>query len=336
MTCGSIYKIQFPNGKHYIGLTTTSLEQRTKEHKQTAKRGDTKCLYNALRKYDMVDTLELIEIDTANTEEELCEKEIECIIKYNSYYMNGNGYNMTFGGEGTNGYVYTEEDREKAREKSTKQWENPEARKAQSEKKKQYHKEYPEVGKEHGEKMKQYYENPEAIKKCSEAQKKRFENPEAREEMREIKKQYYEDHPEAREKAREKSTKQWENPEARKAQSEKKKQYHQEYPEVGKEHGEKIKKYYENNPEAREEMREIMKQYYENNQDARQKLSDGKGKNNQFDVFKTDGTFIKTFTYQFEAREYLQKEHNITSTIKISEVLAGNRKSSAGFVFKYK
>ena len=79
-----------------------------------------------------------------------------------------------------------------------------------------------------------------------------------------------------------------------------------------------------------------MKQYYENNQDARQKLSDGKGKNNQFDVFKTDGTFIKTFTYQFEAREYLQKEHNITSTIKISEVLAGNRKSSAGFVFKYK
>ena len=78
------------------------------------------------------------------------------------------------------------------------------------------------------------------------------------------------------------------------------------------------------------------KQYYENNQDARQKLSDGKGKNNQFDVFKTDGTFIKTFTYQFEAREYLQKEHNITSTIKISEVLAGNRKISAGFVFKYK
>jgi hypothetical protein len=50
----------------------------------------------------------------------------------------------------------------------------------------------------------------------------------------------------------------------------------------------------------------------------------------------TDGTFIKTFVYQFEAMEYLQKEHNITSTIKISAVLSGKIKSTAGFVFKYK
>ena len=213
MPFGYIYKIVFPNGKHYIGLTTTSLEQRTKEHKCCAKSGNTKILYKALRKYDMIDTLELIKIDTANTAEKLCEKEIGYVLIYNSYYMNGNGYNMTFGGEGTNGYVHTEEDRQKAREKSTKQWENPEVR---------------------------------------------------------------------------------------------------------KEHGEKIKKYYEEHPEAR------------------QKLSDGKGKNNPFDVFKTDGTFIKTFTYQFDAKEYLQKEYNITSTLKISAVLAGNRKSSSGFVFKYK
>ena len=26
MICGSIYKIQFPNGKHYIGITTISLK----------------------------------------------------------------------------------------------------------------------------------------------------------------------------------------------------------------------------------------------------------------------------------------------------------------------
>ena len=113
MSFGSIYKINFPNGKHYIGLTTTSLKQRTKEHKTTAKSGDTKCVYNALRKYDMVDTLELIEIDTADTVEELCEKEIGYIIEYNSYYMNENGYNMTYGGEGTNGYIFTEEDNKK-------------------------------------------------------------------------------------------------------------------------------------------------------------------------------------------------------------------------------
>ena len=71
MSYGSIYKIVFPNGKHYIGLTSTSLEQRTKEHKKSAKSGDTKYLYNALRKYDMIDTLQLIEIDAADTLEEL-------------------------------------------------------------------------------------------------------------------------------------------------------------------------------------------------------------------------------------------------------------------------
>jgi hypothetical protein len=65
-------------------------------------------------------------------------------------------------------------------------------------------------------------------------------------------------------------------------------------------------------------------------------MSDGKGKNKIFDVFTDDGTFIKTFTYQYEAREYLQKEHHIASTIKIGSVLNGDRKSSAGFVFRYK
>ena len=72
MSGGSIYKIPFHNGKNYIGLTTTSLEQRTKEHKKDAKNGDTRYLYNALRKYYMVDALELVEIDTADTRDELC------------------------------------------------------------------------------------------------------------------------------------------------------------------------------------------------------------------------------------------------------------------------
>jgi len=79
-----------------------------------------------------------------------------------------------------------------------------------------------------------------------------------------------------------------------------------------------------------------MIKHYKDNPEARRKLSDGKGKNKPFDIFTTEGTFIKTFTYQFDAREYLQKEHHITSTIKISEVLSGKRNSSAGFVFKYK
>ena len=39
--------------------------------------------------------------------------------------------------------------------------------------------------------------------------------------------------------------------------------------------------------------------------------------NRPFDVFSLDGILIGTFTYQFEAREYLQKEYNITSEIYI-------------------
>jgi hypothetical protein len=265
MTCGFIYKIQFPNGKHYIGITTTSLKQRQNQHKQCAKNGDTKCLYNALRKYKIVDTFELIEIDTADTLEELCEKEIRYIAEYNSYYMNGNGYNMTYGGEGTNGYVFTEEDNLK-----------------NSEAKKKYHKEHPEAREQMSEIKKQYYEN----------------NPEAREQMSEIKKQYYEN-----------------NPEARERMSEIKKQF------------------YIDNPEAVVRNREAQKN---RSPEWIKKKLDKQGNNKPFDVFTKDGTFIKTFTYQFEAKEYLQKEYNITSKIEIGKVLAGNAKSSGGFIFKYK
>jgi hypothetical protein len=316
MICGYIYKIIFPKEKHYIGLTTTSLKRRQEQHKQCAKQGDTKCLYNALRKHDMVDTFELIEIDTADTLEELCEKEIRYIEEYNSYYMNGNGYNMTFGGEGTNGYIRTEEDNQKNSERLKKYFENPEARQKNSEAQKKRF-ENPEAKQQLSESQKKRFENPEARQKNSEAQKKRFENPEAIQQCSEAQKKRFEN-PEAKQQLSKAQKKRFENPEAREQMSKIKKKYNQDNPDARKEHSKLLKANYKTNPEAR------------------QKLSDGKGKNKPFDVFTIDGTFIKTFNYQFEAREYLQKEHHITSTIKISEVLAGNRNNSAGFVFKYK
>lgn len=262
---GYIYKIDFPNDKVYIGLTTTSLKQRKTKHKSSAKTGDTRCLYNALRKYNMVDTFELIVIDTADTEKELCEKEIMYIFEYNSHSKYGCGYNMTDGGEGVNGYVYTQDQRQKMSE----------------------------IGK-------QYY----------------VDNPHAKTEHSERKRKYYEDHPEARQKNGETLKKHYEeNPEARLKMSE------------------ALKKHYEEHPEARLKMSEIQKKNYEENPATVKKILDTKGLNKAFDVFKKDGTFIKTFTYQRDAREYLKKEHNITGYIKIGEVLCGNRKSSAGFVF---
>ena len=106
----------------------------------------------------MIDTFELIEIDTAETLEELCEMEIRYITEYNSYYMNGKGYNMTFGGEGTNGYVHTEEDKRRASEKTKKQFEDPEAIQQSSETTKKYYETHPEAGKENSERRKKYYQ----------------------------------------------------------------------------------------------------------------------------------------------------------------------------------
>ena len=99
---------------------------------------------------------------------------------------------------------------------------------------------------------------------------------------------------------------------------------------------ERGKKHYKEHPQARDNMSDSKKKNYQENPELIKKLLDAKGQNKPFDILTLDGQFIKTFTYQFEAMKYLQTEHNITSTIKICDVLKGNRKSSAGFVFKYK
>ena len=332
---GYIYKIQFPNGKHYIGLTI-SIEQRTRQHKNYAK-NNTKLLYRAIRKYDMIDNLELVEIDTATTFEELCEKEIEYIQIYNSHYVGGFGYNMTLGGEGVNGYIYTEEDKLKISAGVNKHYtEHPESRLKMREISKKYHENNPEAAKEQRIRIKKYFDEiPDARERCSKSQIKRFENQAERD------------------KCSKNSIKQWESQVARQQMSELKKKYYEDNPEVVKENSERLKKYYEDNPEARElqrenskkqwdsqvarqQMSEIKKKFYDEVPDARRRISDGQGKNKPFDIFTKDGTFVKTFCYQFEAKEYLQKEYNITSNIIIGPVLSGKLKSCAGFVFKYK
>ena len=121
------------------------------------------------------------------------------------------------------------------------------------------------------------------------------------------------------------------NPNAGKEHSKRMKKRFEDNPNVGKEHSEKMKKHYEN-PEALQKNREAQKK---RSPEWIKKKLDVQGYNKPFDIFTTDGTFIKTFNYQYEAKEYLQKEHNITSTISVRAVLAGRLKSSAGFVFKY-
>ena len=276
---GVIYKIVFPNGKHYIGMTIRSIEQRTKEHRNAAKRGDTQCVYNAIRKYNMVDTLELTEIDTADSFDELCELEIHYIEEYKSFYMDENkSYNMTRGGEGGGGYVFTEDDKQRMSENMKRYFKEPEKRQEMS------------------EKIKRYFEDPEARKRHGESQRKRFENPEERLNHGKSQKKRYE------------------NPEERRMQ------------------GVRKKLYFEAHPEARRKMGEMAKKRNENPEEVKKAL-DTRGCNIPFDVFKCDGTYIGTFTYQFEAKEYIKREYGIVPNI--SCVLSGIRKSYNGFTFKY-
>jgi len=318
MVFGSIYKIVFANGKHYIGVTINSLKKRKSQHKHDAISGNTKCLYNALRKYNMIDTFELIEIDTAHTLEELKEKEIRYIQEYNSYYKNGNGYNMTYGGDGITGYVFTEEDKQKMSEGINAHYEkHPEAREKMSEITKKYYEKHPEAGKEHSERMKKYYENPEARQQMSEAKKKYYENPGAIQKNSEAMKKYYDDNPSARENL-----------------SDTMKKYYDDNPFARQKISEAQQKRFEN-PEERKKMSEVKQKFNKENPENRKKRLDKLGQNKPFDIFTIDGTIIKTFTYQFEAIDYLQKEHYVNPT-NISAVLSGKRNSSAGFVFKYK
>ena len=101
---GIIYKITNKvNNKIYIGLTTYSLAHRWRQHVNTANNPSHKS-YNevfkkAIRKYgDTNFTVE--QIDSANSLEELKQKEQYWIKYYNCSYLNGGyGYNGTLGGD---------------------------------------------------------------------------------------------------------------------------------------------------------------------------------------------------------------------------------------------
>jgi NifU-like protein involved in Fe-S cluster formation len=146
--------------------------------------------------------------------------------------------NLTDGGEGVSGRIFSEEARKRASEQ-TKAWSknNPEARKKASEKVREFFKN-PENRKKHSEKAKEYFKNPENRKKQSEKVKEYFKNPENRKKVSEKRKQYYEN-PENIKKLSERGKEYFKNPENRKKVSEKRKQYY-ENPENRKKHSERV------------------------------------------------------------------------------------------------
>ena len=111
-----IYKItNLVNGKMYIGQSI-DIYKRWKEHKATSLNTESQAynypIYCAFRKYGF-ENFKFEVIEECSTDK-LDEKEIYYIEKYNSYIggENANGYNLTTGGEGTRGKIFTDEELE--------------------------------------------------------------------------------------------------------------------------------------------------------------------------------------------------------------------------------
>lgn len=107
------------NNKLYVGQTT-NVEKRWKEHKYHGIHDENTSiyLYNAMKKYGIDNfTIEVIEKDIPL--DQINDKETYWIKKLNT--LKPNGYNLTLGGEGTKGYIMSEDTKhlisEKAKER---------------------------------------------------------------------------------------------------------------------------------------------------------------------------------------------------------------------------
>ncbi|WP_299430529.1 NUMOD1 domain-containing DNA-binding protein [uncultured Maribacter sp.] len=91
-----IYKaVNNLNNKSYIGATTKGINQRKWDHTERAQRGEENKFHNAIRTYGE-DAFIWEQLDTANSINELAQKEKEYIIKYNA---KEEGYNGSCGGD---------------------------------------------------------------------------------------------------------------------------------------------------------------------------------------------------------------------------------------------
>jgi len=91
-----LYRIDFPNGKVYIGITSRTAKERFATHCGNSKKKNA-CQF-AIHKYGKENVVLTVMAECDNWEL-LCLAEIEAIEKFNSH-ISKNGYNITLGGEG--------------------------------------------------------------------------------------------------------------------------------------------------------------------------------------------------------------------------------------------
>jgi group I intron endonuclease len=99
------------NGKKYIGITTRQPKYRWYEHVYAATKKPTNNIFhNAIRKYGKENFILESLAQTQNLID-LIETEKLLIRQYNTFFKEGQGYNMSLGGEGQFGRIYSEKSR---------------------------------------------------------------------------------------------------------------------------------------------------------------------------------------------------------------------------------
>ena len=109
---GALYRINFPNGKGYIGITVKTSQERFQEHCRDARRKSRRgqVVHSAIRAYGE-HALSVTTLVICDDWGALCEMEKRAIIAYRT--KTPNGYNLTDGGEGIVGQLFPQEYRSK-------------------------------------------------------------------------------------------------------------------------------------------------------------------------------------------------------------------------------
>ena len=102
---GELYRLDFPSGKSYVGITTRSAMWRFVDHCGTARRRGQFAVHNAIQKYG-ADEVKVVTLAVGSWDY-LCEAEVRAIKVFGT--KSPRGYNLTDGGEGVVGNVMSAE-----------------------------------------------------------------------------------------------------------------------------------------------------------------------------------------------------------------------------------
>lgn len=173
-TSGVIYMITFPNGKRYVGLTSTSFEERKASH-ISHRRTSNLPVHNAIEQFLGSEVWEIIA--KGDSWEDLTQLESYYIYKYETH-ISLNGYNLTYGGDGTVGYEHTEEQKQKNSVAKQKYFSDPANRMKQSIANKSAYAKNPEQAANHSKFQKQRFLNPNERERVSQDMRDYLSNEE--------------------------------------------------------------------------------------------------------------------------------------------------------------